>query len=234
MKIFYSCLVFIISGSILLAQNINQFDEAGKRHGMWEKNFKGTNILRYQGQFTHGKEVGVFKFYKNIRNKAVLSAIKTFSEQDNTAKVEFLASNGKLISEGVMNGKIYIGAWKYYHKNSKALLALEHYNDTGDLHGERFVYYPNEQIAEKQNYAHGKLEGMALWYSEKNVVLKEMIYENGELHGPAKFYNAKGELVSEGPYKRDKKDGVWKYYENGELIKEKDFTYIPKYKKKTP
>ena len=61
-----------------------------------------------------------------------------------------------------------------------------------------------------------------------------MIYVNGELHGPAKFYNPRGELVSEGQYKRDKKDGLWKFYEDGKLVKEKDYTYIPKFKKKTP
>ena len=178
--------------------------------------------------------MGLFKFYKNIKKKSVLSATKLFNANDNIAEVKFLASNGKVISEGKMDGKNYIGTWKYYQNNSDVLLTLEHYTKKGELTGERFVYYQKGQIAEKQNYNHGKLEGPAFCYSVKNVVLKEMVYVNGELHGPAKFYNPKGELVSQGQYKRDKKDGVWKYYELGELVKEKDFTYIPKYKKKTP
>ncbi|WP_298533543.1 toxin-antitoxin system YwqK family antitoxin [uncultured Algibacter sp.] len=234
MKTLFSFLFIIISSNYCFAQDLNQFDANGKRHGVWKKNFDDTDVIRYSGQFNHGKEIGLFKFYKNIRDKAVLSATKLFNENDNIVDVKFLASNGRVISEGKMDGKTYIGTWKYYQKNSDTLLTIENYTTNGELVGERFVYYPNGQIAEKQNYINGKLEGPVLAYSVKNVVLKEMLYTNGELHGPAKFYNPKGELVSEGQYKRDKKDGVWKYYENGELIKEKDFTYIPKYKKKTP
>ena len=218
----------------MFAQDFNQFDSNGKRHGVWKKNFEDSNIIRYEGQFSHGKEIGLFKFYKNYKKKAILSATKQFTEEDNKAQVKFLASSGKVISEGRMDGKTYIGTWKYYQKNSDKLLTLEHYNNQGELVGDRLVYYPNGQIAEKQYYIKGKLNDACLWYSEKNVVLKSFFYEKGELHGDAKFYNPKGELVSEGQYKRGKKDGLWKYYEKGDLIKEKDFTYKPKYIKKTP
>jgi len=234
MKIVYSILFFVMSSSILVSQEINQFDADGKRHGVWKKTFEDTNITRYEGQFSHGKEIGLFKFYKNYKNKAILSATKQFNENNNIAKVTFLASNGKVISEGEMDGKTYIGTWKYYQKNSDQLLILEHFNNQGELIGERLVYYPNGQIAEQQNYANGKLHGASIWYSVKNVVLKSFMYEHGELHGAAKFFSPKNELISEGQYKKGKKDGVWKYYENGKLVKEKDFTYKPKYIKKTP
>ena len=232
MKTLYSFLFFLFSISFIFAQDINQFDGNGKRHGIWKKNFEGTNIIRYEGAFSHGKEIGLFKFYKNYKKKAILSATKQFNEKDNIVEVKFLASNGMVISEGQMNGKTYIGTWKYYQKNANKLLILEHYDDFGKLIGERFVYYPNGQIAEKQNYSEGKLDGSSFWYSEKHVVLKEFVYVNGELHGLSKFYNPKGELISEGTYKRDKKHGIWKYYKNGKLTDEKDFTYKPKYIKK--
>ncbi|MBP0903620.1 toxin-antitoxin system YwqK family antitoxin [Mariniflexile gromovii] len=214
------------------AQEINQLDANGKNHGIWKKNFEGTNIPRYEGEFLHGKEIGTFKFYKNIKKKAVLTATKEFNEKDSKAYVKFYASTGKVISEGQMDGKKYIGEWKYYQKTNNKLLTLEHYNDSGILHGERIVYYPNGQIAEKQTYKDGKLEGVSVVYSEKNVVLSEVIYVNGELHGYSKYYSPKGELVAEGLYKKDKKDGIWKYYKDGKLTEEKDFSYIPKYIKK--
>lgn len=213
-------------------QNINQFDLNGKRHGIWQKTFKDTNVLRYEGTFIHGKEIGLFKFYKNISDKAVLSATKLFDDTNGTAQVIFFDTNGKPISEGKMLGKLYIGTWKFYHKNSKNLLILEHYNESGQLHGERYVYYKNGQIAEKQHYQNGKLEGTSFWYSERQIVLKAYNYVNGELHGVSKFYNPKGELLAEGLYKRGKKDGMWRYYENDSLVKQKDFTYKPKYIKK--
>lgn len=225
-------IIFFFVGAMVSAQNLNQFDAEGKRHGIWKKTFDDTDILRYEGTFVHGKEIGLFKFYKNINKKAVLTATKRFNEHNNRSKVTFFTSKGKVISEGHLDGKTYVGTWKYYQQRSNELLTLEHYDDLGRLHGERLVYYENGQIAEKQNYVLGKLEGVSAWYSSKNVVLKEFVYANGELHGPSKFYNPKGELISKGYYKRGKKHGVWKYYENGKLIRQKDFTYKPKYHKK--
>ncbi|WP_341215488.1 toxin-antitoxin system YwqK family antitoxin [uncultured Wocania sp.] len=231
MKHTFIYLLFFIS-PLIYAQSINQFDANGKRHGIWKKTFEDTNVLRYEGEFFHGKEIGLFKFYKNIKKKAVLTATKQFNKTDNKAYVNFLSSKGKLISEGQMNGKTYIGEWKYYQNRNDNLLTLEHYNSKGVLDGERFVYYENGQIAEKQTYKNGKLDGISVWYSEKNVILKEFFYLNGELHGASKYYNPKGELITEGQYKKGKKHGIWKYYENGKLIDKKDFTYKPKYIKK--
>ncbi|WP_194768384.1 toxin-antitoxin system YwqK family antitoxin [Tamlana sp. I1] len=232
MKKAYSIIMILLISSFVFAQDINQFDAEGKRHGIWKKNFEDTNILRYEGEFNHGKEIGLFKFYINYKNQAVLSATKLFNDTDSTADVKFLASNGSVISEGQMNGKNYIGTWKYYQQNSKNLLSTETYNSNGELIGERLVYYPSGQIAEKQNYSDGKLEGPAYSYSVKNVILKQYFYVNGELHGEAKFYNPEGVLLSEGVYKRGQKEGVWKFYENGKLVNEKNFSYRPQSKKK--
>lgn len=223
---------FSLCFTLLCAQNSNQFDRNGKRHGIWKKHFEATKVLRYEGRFHHGKEIGTFKFYKNIKGKPVLSATREFQDDNSIADVKFYTSKGKVISEGQMNGKIYIGTWKYYQKDSEKLLILEHYNDKGQLHGERFVYYENGEVAEKQHYKDGVLHGEAINYSLKGIVLKTFIYENGELHGPSKYYNPKGELIVQGQYKKGKKYGIWNYYENGELSDTKNFTVEGKYKPK--
>jgi antitoxin component YwqK of YwqJK toxin-antitoxin module len=217
--VFILCFVTAVS-----AQNINQLDTNGKRNGIWKKYFEGTKVLRYEGQFKHGKETGLFKFYKNIDGKASLTATKQFNDTDHKAYVTFFTSTGKVVSEGEMDGKTYIGEWKYYQKTNKKLLTLENYDENGNLDGDRFVYYENGQIAEKQHYKHGKLDGNSIWYTEDNVVLKEYTYVNGLLDGPAKFYNSKGELLVGGSYKKDEKHGIWNYYENGKLVDTKDFT----------
>ncbi|WP_241910449.1 toxin-antitoxin system YwqK family antitoxin [Pseudotamlana carrageenivorans] len=232
-KIFSVCFVFFVS-SFMWSQDINQFDANGKRHGIWKKNFDNTNIVRYEGAFNHGKETGLFKFYTNYKNKAILSATKLFDEKTGIADVKFLTSNGKVISEGQMNGKAHIGTWKYYQKHSDKILTLETYDSTGELVGERLVYFPNGKVAERKNYVNGKLEGKAYSYTEKGVVLSESHYENGEFHGPYKSYDTKGQLVSEGVFKRGKKEGIWKFYRNGKLTDEKNFSYVPKRTKKTP
>lgn len=213
--------------NLLASQNINQLDPDGKRHGIWKKYYDDTKVLRYEGKFNHGKEIGLFKYYKNVDNKASLAATKQFNSSNNKSYATFFTSKAKVISEGEMDGKLYVGEWKYYHKNSKSLLILEHYNQNGLLDGERYVYFENGQVAEKQFYVNGKLEGASILYSEKKVVLKKFYYVRGELHGLSKFYNPKGELLIEGHYKNGKKDGIWKYYENGKLIEEKDFSYKP-------
>ena len=139
-----------------------------------------------------------------------------------------------MISEGHMEGKKYIGIWKYYHKNSDQLLRVEYYDNNGLQQGELLVYYEDGIIAEKSNYKDDKLEGKSVWYNEKGIPVKEFIFENDELHGVSKFYSNVGELIVEGIYRRGRKHGIWKYYKEGKLIEEKDFTQRSKnpYKKK--
>lgn len=213
------------------SQDINQLDANGERHGIWKKNFEGTKQVRYQGEFNHGKEVGEFKFYKLLKKKSVLTATKQFNSEDNSAQVKFLSSRGKVISEGKMLGKLYVGKWTYYHNRTKGVMTLENYNDKGFLEGEKRVFYKGGKVAESANYVNGKLQGESKWLSEKGVVLKAFIYDNDELHGISKYYNGKAELVAEGHYKRGKKAGIWKYYENGKLTEEKDFSKVLKRKK---
>ncbi|CDF78536.1 MORN repeat variant family protein [Formosa agariphila KMM 3901] len=210
--------------STVMAQSVNQFDANGKRDGVWKKNFDKTKVLRYEGQFSHGKEVGTFKFYKKVGNKAVLSAVKEFNADNDIAKVQFLTSSGKVISKGKMNGKLYIGDWVYYHKNSDKIMITEFYNENGKLEGERLVYYDNGKLAERAFYKNGLLNGTSTWYSEEEIVLKEFNYVNDKLQGMSKYYDLEGKLLAEGAFKNDKKDGIWNFYKNGELDDTKDFT----------
>lgn len=204
-------------------QTFNQFNENGKRHGVWRKFFDGTKVLRYEGAFSNGKEIGVFKFYKNIKGKAILSATRAFAEDSDMAEVTFFTSSGHVISKGMMKGKIYVGTWNYYQKNSNQLLTTEYYDNNGQLNGERIVYYDNGEVAEKAFYINDTLSGKVFNYSLKGVLLKSLNYKEGVLHGEANFYNPKGELVAKGNYKEGKKHGIWTYYEDGQVLTLKTF-----------
>ncbi len=223
MKLIASFFILLCS-TYSLSQEINELDSDGLRQGTWKKNFNGTKSVRYEGQFKHGKEVGVFKFYKYVDEQSVLSATKKFNDSNNIAEVRFFSSKSKLISEGNMNGKIYIGSWKYYHKNSDNLMRMEQYDNEGLQQGDLLVYYENGNLAEKSNYKNGKLEGKSILYSEKGIKIKEFIYRDNILDGSSKYYSNKGQLIIEGNYRTGKKHGIWKYYEKGELKEEKDFT----------
>ena len=227
-------LFFTIILTIAYAQKpVNQFDKNGKRHGIWTKNYHKTDEKRYEGQFVHGKEVDTFKYFTLSKGKSVLSATKVFNLKDSLSDVKFFTSKGKIISEGKMNGKRYIGQWVFYHKDSSAKMIVENYNDDGKLEGVRTVYYKNGLVAEEAIYKEGKKDGESKWFSENKMLLRQSIYRNGELNGKTINYDSDGNKTSEGDYTDDKKSGIWKYYESGKLKKEIDHTnnkVIKKYK----
>ncbi|BAO74451.1 toxin-antitoxin system YwqK family antitoxin [Winogradskyella sp. PG-2] len=223
-KIFLTLFFTIILTTAFAQKSVNKFDKDGKRHGLWTKNYHKTDQKRYEGVFSHGKEIDSFKYYTLSKGKSVLSAVKVFNKKDSLADVTFYASNKKVISEGKMNGRQYIGQWIFYHKNSTAKMIVENYNENGLLEGERFVYYKNGLVGEKAFYKNGKLNGEAKWFSEAKVLLRLATYLDNELHGKSINYDLSGNITSEGYYIKDQKKEVWKYYKNGKLSKEIDHT----------
>jgi hypothetical protein len=223
-QIFSLLLFFTLSLTLGLAQEpLNGFDDNGRRHGLWAKNFKDTDQLRYTGRFNHGKEVDTFKYYTLKEGKSVLSALRIFSEDSDLAQVRFYTSTGGLISKGQMRGKQYIGEWTYYHKNSEVVMITEHFNSKGLLDGEKKVYYKNGSLAEHSRYRDGQLHGEVSWYSEGGQLYKSLSYKNDQLDGPASYYESDGSLSSKGQYKANKKWGTWTYYKEGKAYKEIDY-----------
>ncbi|MEJ6793264.1 MAG: toxin-antitoxin system YwqK family antitoxin [Lacinutrix sp.] len=227
-------IIFALVSTLGFSQEINQKDANGFRHGDWRKNFEGTKVLRYEGQFNHGVEVGTFKFYKNIDGKPSLTATRTYTPNSELAEVKFYSSTKKLISVGKMRGKTFVGKWLYYHNKSKVVMTEEVYDNKGKLEGLKKTYYLSGQLAQQENYSSGILVGESRWFSETGTLIRVFNYQNGELHGLAKVFDAKGNIEKEGVYQKDRRHGIWKFYKNGKLDKEKDFTRYSKnpYKKK--
>ncbi|SDW57513.1 toxin-antitoxin system YwqK family antitoxin [Aequorivita viscosa] len=206
----------------VFSQNqVNQLDDNGKPHGTWKKYYEGTEQLRYEGKFHHGKEIGEFKFYcEDCKNQP--EAIKKFNRNDDIAEVKFFTKKGNVVSEGQMKGKDRIGEWITYHKNSKIPMIRETYSN-GKLHGKQTIYYSNGKITEEVNYNNGLKDGANIYYSTKGVAIKKFQYKDGNLHGPATYYDGHGNLIIEGAYKDNKKHGLWKYYKNGKVTVEETF-----------
>lgn len=223
-KLFLGLFFTIILTTAFAQKSVNQFDNEGQRHGLWTKNYHKTDQKRYEGVFKNGKEIDSFKYYTLSNGKSVLSAVKVFKENYRLADVTFFTSNKKVISEGMMNGRLYIGKWIFYHKNSITEMIVENYNTEGLLEGERFVYYKNGLVGEKAFYKNGKLNGEAKWFSEKSILLRVNTYKNDALHGKSINYDSAGNITSEGHYIEDQKKGIWNYYKDGELTKEIDHT----------
>ena len=202
-------------------KEINQTDDEGNPHGVWKKYYEGTEQLRYEGKFHHGKEVGEFRFYcEDCKEQPI--AIKKFHNRDNIATVKYFDEKGNLLSEGKMDEHDRIGEWITYHRGSKVPIVRETYSK-GKLHGKKTTYYPDGKITEELEYSNGLKNGANKYYARNGVVIKNLEYKNDQLDGPATYFDGHGNLLIEGTYKEDIKHGVWKYYKNGELVLEETF-----------
>ena len=209
------------SAEVFSQKEFNQLDDQGKPHGIWKKYYEGTQQLRYEGKFEHGKEVGQFKFYcEECKDKPV--AIKNFNVKDDISEVEYFTVKGKIVSKGKMKGKERIGEWVTYHKDSKTPMVKETYLD-GNLNGKQTTYYPDGKITEELDFSNGLKDGVNIYYSPTGIVIKKLLYKDDKLHGSVMYYDGHGNLIIEGSYKDDAKYGLWKYYKNGKVVLEETF-----------
>jgi len=219
-SIIFLVLLTIQFQSFVVAQQVNQLDQNGKRHGAWQKKYEGTNQLRYEGTFDHGKEIGSFKFYDKAGGHP--TAIKKYSASIELLDVTFYTTEGKKVSEGKMKGRTREGKWVTYHQDGKTNMIEENYIN-GKLEGKRVVYFASTKIAQEENYKNDKKEGEALDYTEEGKVFKRLMYKNDVLEGHSQMYNGFGIIEAEGSYKNNRKHGMWKYYKEGKLDKEIKF-----------
>lgn len=191
----------------IFAQEINKLDDKGKKDGPWKGTYEASKRPRYEGNFSHGKEVGLFKFFDDTAAGTVI-ATREFSTKDNSCYTIFYNQKGSKVSEGKVLNKQYEGEWKYYHENSQQVMTIENYTN-GKLDGLRKVFYPSGKIAEEMNYKVGKKNGSYKQYAENGIVLEESNYKNGEYDGMATFRNAQNVVLSKGNFVNGKKEGIW-------------------------
>ena len=222
MKIVYkiSLVVFVfLSFCGLQAQNdFNKVDANGKKDGVWKGVYTESKRPRYEGTFSHGKEVGVFKFFDDTKAGTVI-ATRTFNMNDNAAYTVFYDQAKNKVSEGKVVNKLFEGEWKYYHQASTTVMTIENYKN-GKLEGLRSVFFPSGKIAEETNYKGGLKNGISKKYSEKGIVLEEATFKNNQYDGIAIFKDVDGNVVSKGKFTNGKKTGSWQFFENGKLTQD--------------
>lgn len=210
------------------AQEINQFDANGKRHGKWMKTYEGTDQTRYRGTFEHGQETGTFEFFKLLDKKPKPDAeihpfaTKTYTQGSDLVEMKYFTKKGKLLSAGKMKAKERVGKWVYYHPGTDKTMRTENYAN-GKLNGKQTVYFPNGKPTKISNYKNGELHGTTKIFANDGGLLKYYTYENGELNGRTKYFDADGNITATGMYKNNRKNGIWKTYENGKLVKTEEF-----------
>lgn len=217
-----SLLLFLFCTTLMAQTGINQFDSEQKKDGVWKGVYPESKRPRYEGTFSHGKEVGEFKFFDDTKAGTII-ATRTFNPNDNAAYTVFYDQNKNKVSEGKVVNKMFEGEWKYYHKASKTIMTIENYKN-GKLEGLRSVFFPSGKIAEETYYKAGLKNGSSKKYSEKGVVLEEAAFKNDQYDGEAVFRDVDGNIVSKGKFTNGKKTGIWQFFENGKLISEENWS----------
>lgn len=207
-------LLFLVNAC--LAQDTNKLDENGKKHGLWRGIYEESKRPRYEGNFEHGKEVGMFKFFDDTKAGTVI-ATRDFNPKDNSCYTIFYNQKGSKVSEGKVVNKQFEGEWKYYHEDSPQIMTIENYSN-GKLEGVRKVYYKSGKIAEETTYKNGVKDGLYKKYAENDVILEETIYKNGEYEGMAVFRNPANHITGQGNFKEGKKVGKWKILQKDTLV----------------
>ena len=215
-------IAFLLYSVTFFAQNdINKFDENGKKIGLWKGVFEDTKRPRYEGTFDHGKEIGLFKFFDNTKASNLI-ATREFNSTDNSAFTIFYDANKNKISEGKVLNKLYEGLWIYYHKSSKLIMTSENYKN-GKLDGTKTIYFKSGKVAEISNYKNGVLDGIYIKNDESGVALEESFYVNGELNGITIYRAPDGLVVAKGKFRKGLKVGIWQFFENGKLESEDNY-----------
>lgn len=220
----FSLAFLICSTQLLLAQtNVNKLDSKGKKEGVWKGTYETSKRPRYEGNFSHGKEIGLFKFFDDTKAGSII-ATREFNDKDTSAYTIFYDQANNKVSEGKVVNKLFEGEWKYYHQAAKTIMTLENYKN-GKLEGLRSVFYPNGKIAEEIVYKNDLKNGMCKIYSENGFVLEETMYVNGEFNGSAIFRDGSGNIASSGKFLNNKKVGIWEFFEKGKKVKELNMSF---------
>jgi len=228
-KRFITFLFLITAVGGMMAQNVNKKDSNGKRDGLWKGVYETTKKPRYEGTFNHGTETGTFKFFADDPQSSLMATRKF--EADGSCYTIFVDPAGVKVSEGREENHLQEGEWKYYHKNSKAVMSVEKYKQ-GKLDGLRKVFFEMGEIAEEANYVNGIRQGAYKKFNVKGVVLEEANYKNDNLSGQATYRDSDNNIVSQGIYTDGLKTGIWKFYEKGKLVKEQNMSAKRKSKPK--
>ena len=219
MKFFNFITMLLLCSHLANAQvTINALDASGKKDGLWKGLYADSKRPRYEGTFSHGKEVGLFKYFDDTKAGSLI-ATREFNANDQSAFTIFYDQKKNKVSEGKVLNRLFDGEWKYYHQGSTVVMTIENYSK-GKLEGIRSVFYINGKIAEEQLYKNNLKNGFYKKYAENGIVLEESMYKNDQYDGNAIFRDPDGSIVSKGKFGNGRKVGLWSFFEKGKVVKE--------------
>lgn len=187
--------------AVLFAQDINQTDANGKKHGKWIKTWPKSTIKVYEGTFNHGVPQGKFMFwYEGGKPQAIIK----YAPNGSSAKAQFYHEvGGEVMAIGNYINKEKDSTWTYFDQKGR-LSMREDYVD-GKLNGDKIVYFVDPNTNETNRFVEGR-------------IYQQMKYKDGLLHGVKEEYYPDGKLKSKYNYVDGNKDGVqYEYHLNGRI-----------------
>jgi antitoxin component YwqK of YwqJK toxin-antitoxin module len=182
-------------------------------------------VIVLEGDFSKGKQVGVWKEYSIDSNGDTnLWNLKEYEDGELNGKVITYYSDGtKDLVEHYENGKLNGKAIKYFSYGTE--WRILYYKD-GLIHGKHTEYSIDKITGEKYTseigyYIKGELDGQKIVFSCLPYdTLRLSEYRRGVKHGRFLYYNTGFELN----YKFGKLDGrLVEYHDNGKLFYKMDF-----------
>lgn len=211
---------FFVLSALIRAQELNQVDDKGLKHGKWRKTFEN-GVIKYEGQFRNNRPFGEFRYYYET---AELKTIMTFSDDGVIAYSRSFHANGKLMAQGKYINQQKDSTWTFFSDIDGKLIIREDYID-GRKHGKSILYFPdNEQVAEVTEFKMGIKDGEYLKCFPDGRIMTKTTYQNNSLHGDfTVFYNS-GAIEIKGKYLNGEKSGNWEYFsEDGKALTEEQY-----------
>ena len=185
----------------------NQFDEQGKKTGLW-KGYYPDSTIRYEGTFKQGKPHGLMKRYDK---DGVLSITLNYKyPQPERCFATLYSPGGKKKATGVYHQRSKDSTWTYYGMDEIVYL-VENYS-MGILNGKAHYYYPTGKIAQIMRFEDGLKNGPWLKFFESGDTMMVANYEDDILEGKYYTYYEEGDIQIDGAYKSDLKHGDWEYF----------------------
>ncbi len=207
--------IFVLSAMLTFAQaKINQVDGAGKKHGVWEKNYENGK-LRYRGTFDHGVEVGTFKFYFESGD---LRAINKFRGKTGVCYSYQFGGDSIVAAEGKYIKSKRDSIWTFYDIDGNVVSREGYKNDKKN--GLSETYYDNKKVAESFVYVNDKKVGPWLQFYDTGKPRTKGTYVEGSLQGEIIYYFPSGKPEIKGNYARGIMHGNWYFFdENMKVVK---------------
>lgn len=224
-------LLWMLVSASLMAQDVNQTDVQGRKHGKWVKTWPGSKMKQLEGQFEHGVPVGEFKSWYETGE---FHALIRYSQNGKVQHVKSYHHNGYIKMKAKYLNEDRDSTWLYFDTRGR-VLSKETYKN-GKLNGEMEVYYtsevtlPNGMVeyvpgipSHRYQYRDGLRHGPYKELFTTGVTKEEGNYVDGNLDGKITRYSMGGAKEAMIHYKYAVKNGWALYYDELGNVKTKVF-----------